>query len=68
METPEMTIITENPDYTHFVVDTSLLNIESGWHYKEDAQDHLKDLKEWDQQYQYYRVWSRSYTQQFFNK
>lgn len=66
-QTPEQKIVTENPEYTHFVVDSSLLEIDSGWHYKSDAQDYLAEMVEENTQArEYYRVWTRKYTKRFF--
>ncbi|MBU1386929.1 MAG: hypothetical protein KKD32_03660 [Proteobacteria bacterium] len=64
--TPEQEMFDENPDYTHFVVDTSLCEIESGWYYKEDAQEHLNAMKQEFEQAKYYKVWTRNYTKRFF--
>ncbi len=64
--TPEQVIMDDNSDYTHFVVDTSLCEIESGWKYQEDAQEHLMELKQEFEQAKYYKVWTRSYTKRFF--
>jgi len=70
LKTPEQIFILDNPDYEFFVVDTSLLEIQSGWSYREDAQDMIKELKspQHPEHSKYYRVWSRVYTQRFFNK
>lgn len=71
--TTELHFIQANPDYRHFIVDKSFLVIESGWHYWDDANDHLKELKDHPDPEEaahakkHYKIWSRSYTERFFN-
>ncbi len=67
--TPEQKFIKDHPQYDYFLVDNSLCEIVSGWEFKEDANDSLKDQQyESNSQVKYYRVWTRSYTKRWFNK
>ena len=70
-KTFEQKFIKKEKHYTFFLVDISLDQIHSGWEYREDAADMKKELTE-DKNHQeysnYYRVWTRKFTINHFNK